>query len=145
MPVRHAGRGPGDRRSAGAAQLFKHGDLKGWLKIAFDKVDAWFEEDEEIFVHPKDPYKVRYLVYGWGEALTREQRTDVLQASREVRVEINGVDLAKTNKARLLFETGLPVRTYIPKTDVRLEHLEPSDLMSACPYKVRSFFFPTHL
>lgn len=50
-----------DRRSAGAAQLFKHGDLKGWLKIGFDKVDSWFEEDEEIFVHPKDPYKVRQL------------------------------------------------------------------------------------
>ena len=64
------------------------------------------------------------------------QRTDVLQSSREVRVEINGIEIAKTNKARLLFETGLPVRTYIPKTDVRLEHLEPSDLMSACPYKV---------
>jgi hypothetical protein len=50
----------GDRRSVGAAQLFKHGELKGWLRITFDKVDAWFEEEEEIFVHPKDPYKVRH-------------------------------------------------------------------------------------
>jgi uncharacterized protein (DUF427 family) len=61
---------------------------------------------------------------------------DVLQSSREVRVEINGIEMARTNKARLMFETGLPVRTYIPKTDVRLEYLEPSDLVSACPYKV---------
>jgi hypothetical protein len=49
----------GDRRSIAAAWLHKQGNLKGWLKIAFDKVDHWFEEDEEIFVHPKDPYKVR--------------------------------------------------------------------------------------
>jgi hypothetical protein len=49
----------GDRRSTTAAMLYKRGDLKGWLKIVFDKVDHWFEEDDEIFVHAKDPYKVR--------------------------------------------------------------------------------------
>ncbi|KAI0029444.1 DUF427-domain-containing protein [Vararia minispora EC-137] len=114
-----------DRRATNAAQLFKRGDLKGWLRIAFDKVDHWFEEDEEIFVHPKDPYK----------------RVDVLQSSHEIRIEINGVELARTNKPRLMFETGLPVRTYIPKTDVRLEYLVPSDLVSACPYKgVASYY-----
>ena len=108
------------------------------MKIGFDKVDSWFEEDEEIFVHPKDPYKVCQLARAAliTALIPRAKRTDVLQSSREVRVEINGIEIAKTNKARLLFETGLPVRTYIPKTDVRLEHLEPSDLMSACPYKV---------
>jgi len=118
-----------ERRSTAAAHLFKHGDLKGWLKIGFDKVDSWFEEDEEIFVHPKDPYK----------------RVDVLQSSREVRIEIDGVEVAKTNKARLLYETGLPVRTYIPKPDVRLQYLEASDLMSACPYKgVASYYDVKH-
>jgi uncharacterized protein (DUF427 family) len=64
----------------------------------------------------------------------------VLQSSYEVRIEIAGVEVAKSNKARLLYETGLPVRTYIPKTDVHMEYLEPSDLMSACPYKVNLLF-----
>ncbi|KAI0031292.1 DUF427-domain-containing protein [Vararia minispora EC-137] len=109
----------GGRRSVNAAQLFKKGDMKGWLKIAPDKVDHWFEEDEEIYLHPKDPYK----------------RVDVLQSSREVSIQVDGVEIARSTKARLMYETGLPVRTYIPKTDVHLEYLEPSDLISACPYK----------
>ena len=32
--------------------------LEGFFKLDFNAMDAWFEEDEEIFVHPKDPYKV---------------------------------------------------------------------------------------
>lgn len=63
---------------------------------------------------------------------------DVLQSSRHVRVVVNGVEVANTTKPRLLFETSLPVRTYIPKTDVRMNLLAPTDLTTACPYKVRS-------
>lgn len=66
------------------------------------------------------------------------QRVDVLQSSRHVRVEVEGVEIANTYKPRLLFETGLPVRTYIPKTDCRLELLESSELTTQCPYKVSS-------
>lgn len=62
---------------------------------------------------------------------------DVLQSSRHVRVVVNGVEIANTTKPRLLFETSLPVRTYIPKTDVRMDLLSPTDLTTACPYKVR--------
>ena len=64
------------------------------------------------------------------------QRIDIRQSSRHVRVEIDGVEVANTTKPRLLFETGLPVRTYIPKADVRLEHLSHSKLTTGCPYKV---------
>lgn len=62
----------------------------------------------------------------------------MLQSSRHVRVVVNDVEVANTTKPRLLFETSLPVRTYIPKTDCRMDLLVPSDLTTQCPYKVRS-------
>ena len=73
------------------------------------------------------------------------QRVDVLQSSRHVRVELNGQEIADTTKPRLLFETGLPVRTYIPKTDVGLDLLVPTELTTACPYKVRHICFQNFL
>ncbi|KIK66694.1 hypothetical protein GYMLUDRAFT_37839 [Collybiopsis luxurians FD-317 M1] len=111
----------GDRRAKEALTVFgeSDGDLAGLFKIVFDSMDMWYEEDEQVFVHPKDPYK----------------RVDVLQSSRHVRVEVHGVEVANTNKPRFLYETGLPVRTYIPQTDCRVDFLVPSDTTSACPYK----------
>ena len=47
-----------DRTAEGAVTVHNGGNLKDLVKIAFDKVDAWLEEDEEIHLHPKDPYKV---------------------------------------------------------------------------------------
>jgi uncharacterized protein (DUF427 family) len=82
-------------------------------------MDAWFEEDEQVYVHPRDPYT----------------RIDILQSSRHIRVVVGGVTVADTHKPRLLFETDLPMRYCIPKTDVRLDLLESSDTTSACPYK----------
>jgi len=99
--------------------------LAGLATVDFSTMDAWFEEEEQIFVHPKDPYK----------------RVDVLQSSRHVRVEVNGVVLADTRNPRLLFETGLPVRTYIPKTDCRMDLWKPSDLKSECPYKGEAHYY----
>lgn len=69
--------------------------------------------------------------------LTSPQRVDVLQSSRHIRVELNGVELANTRKPRLLFETGLRTRTYIPKTDCKIALFKPSTLTTECPYKVR--------
>jgi uncharacterized protein (DUF427 family) len=79
----------------------------------------WFEEDEEIFVHPRNP----------------TTRIDVLDSSRHVQVVVDGVTVADSHRPRLLFETGLPTRYYLPKVDVRMELLEPTDSESACPYK----------
>ena len=66
-------------------------------------MDAWFEEDEEVFTHPRDPYT----------------RVDILPSSRHVRVEVDGVTVAESTSPRLLFETGLPARYYLPKPHVR--------------------------
>ena len=72
--------------------------LEGHLTFFWDKMDAWFEEDEQIFVHPRDPYT----------------RVDTVHSSRHVRVEIDGVTLGETRRPMLLFETGLPTVTSCP-------------------------------
>jgi uncharacterized protein (DUF427 family) len=100
-------------------------DLSGYMAFYWNKVDSWFEEDEEVFVHARDPYK----------------RVDALQSSRRVEVRLNGQTIADTTRPVLLFETGLPTRYYIPKLDVRLDLLRRSTLTTACPYKgVASYF-----
>lgn len=79
----------------------------------------WFEEDEEIAIHPRDP----------------GTRVEVLDSSRHVQVVVHGVTVADTRHPRLLFETGLPTRYYLPKVDVRMDLLEATDTESGCPYK----------
>ena len=93
--------------------------LEGHLTFFWNQMDAWFEEDEEVFVHPRDPYT----------------RVDTLHSSRLVRVEIEGVTVAETRRPILLFETGLPTRYYIPKLDVRMDLFEPTESVTRCPYK----------
>ncbi len=93
--------------------------LKDFVAFYWDRVDGWYEEDEEIFVHPRDPYK----------------RVDVVASSRHVQVVVGGQTVADTQRARFLFETRLPTRYYIPPEDVRMDLLVPSDKATACPYK----------
>ncbi|KAF8643268.1 hypothetical protein AX16_009152 [Volvariella volvacea WC 439] len=117
------------KRAPSAVTCYNDGALAGLLNIRFSAVDAWFEEDEQIFVHPKDPYK----------------RVDVLQSSRHVRVEVSGVEVANTRSPRFLYETSLPVRTYIPKIDCRLDLMKPSDLRTQCPYKGEANYYHVRL
>jgi uncharacterized protein (DUF427 family) len=93
--------------------------LEGYIAFKWAEMDSWFEEDEEVFVHPRDPHV----------------RIDAIQSSRNIRVEFNGEIIAETNRPVLLFETGAPVRYYIPKADVRLDLLETSEMHTGCPYK----------
>jgi uncharacterized protein (DUF427 family) len=93
--------------------------LRDLIRLDWDSMDAWFEEDEEVFTHPRDPYT----------------RVDILASSRHVRVEVDGVTVAESASPRLLFETGLPVRHYLPKTHVRMDLLIPTDSETNCPYK----------
>jgi uncharacterized protein (DUF427 family) len=93
--------------------------LAGLASFYWSKMDHWYEEDEEIFVHPRDPYK----------------RIDVVESHRPVRVVIDGETVAETTRARFLFETGLPTRYYIPPEDVRMDLLVASVTTSRCPYK----------
>jgi uncharacterized protein (DUF427 family) len=93
--------------------------LEDHFGFEWNQMDGWYEEDEEIFVHPRDPYK----------------RVDVLPSKRHVRVVIDGQTVADTTRPRLLFETNHPVRYYIPQEDARMDLLLPSATRSRCPYK----------
>jgi uncharacterized protein (DUF427 family) len=112
----------GDREAAAAAAWYRQSpieELSDTIRFHWDAMDAWFEEDEEVHVHPRDPYS----------------RVDVLQSSRHVRVEVDGVTVAESRQPRMLFETGLPTRYYLPKTDVRMDLLTPTEHRTHCPYK----------
>ncbi len=59
----------------------------------------------------------------------------ITTADSHVVVEIDGTVVADTTDARVLFETNLPPRYYIPLGDVRSELLTPTDTSTHCPYK----------
>ena len=93
--------------------------VKGHFAFYWGKLDRWFEEDEEMIGHVRDPYT----------------RVDVLDSSRHVRVSVDGLTLADTKRAKALFETGLPARWYVPLEDVALGALTPSGGTTTCAYK----------
>lgn len=93
--------------------------ISGYAAIDWHSMDHWYEEDEEITVHPRDPY----------------HRVDVRESTRHVRVMVNGELLAETDRPRLLFETGLPIRYYVPEEDVNKEFLKDSYATTGCAYK----------
>jgi uncharacterized protein (DUF427 family) len=93
--------------------------LRELVRFEWKTLDEWLEEDEPIYVHPRDPYK----------------RVDVLASSRHVEVVVNEIKVADSRQPRILFETSLPPRYYLPLADVRLDLLVPSDTTTQCPYK----------
>ena len=122
----------GGKEAAGAALRYEHSpfeELRDAIRLDWNAMEAWFEEDEEVFTHPRDPYT----------------RVEILPSSRHVRIELEGVTIAETAKPTLLFETGLPTRYYLPKTHVRLDLLVPSDTASHCPYKGQAEYWSIRL
>ena len=93
--------------------------LDGLVRFDWDALDAWYEEDEQVFVHPRNPYT----------------RVDALRSTRRVRVELDGVELADSASTVMVFETGLPTRYYFNRTEVNFEALMPTDTETSCPYK----------
>jgi uncharacterized protein (DUF427 family) len=108
--------------AAGAALRYANSpidELRDAVRIKWSAMDEWLEEDEPVYVHPRDPYT----------------RVDILASSRPVRVVVDGVTVAESNQPHILFETGLPPRYYLPLPDLRLDLLTPSDTETHCPYK----------
>ncbi len=112
---------PGRRRTRRRRECStrERGPVAGLVRFDWAAL-SWFEEDEPIYGHPP---------------ATPPTRVDALRSHRHVTVEFDGAVLADTHSPVLLFETGLPTRYYIDRTDVAFEHLEPSDTQSLCPYK----------
>jgi uncharacterized protein (DUF427 family) len=100
-------------------------ELRDYVAFYWEQADAWYEEDDEVFKHARDPY----------------HRVDVLNSSRHVQVLVDGAVVAESRRPRLLFETGLPVRYYLPKLDVRLDLLAPSLRRTRCPYKGEAVYW----
>jgi uncharacterized protein (DUF427 family) len=96
--------------------------VAGYCAFYWNKMDAWYEEDEPAFAHARDPYKL----------------VDTRQSSRHVRIVLGETTVAETRRPLVLFETGLPTRYYIPQEDVRMDLLEPSDRVTECAYKGRA-------
>lgn len=119
--ARRHGLRAGDAERPDAAWVYGDdaGELAGTARIDWDAADAWYEEDEQVFVHPRNPYS----------------RVDAIRSARHVRVELEGTVLAESASTVMVFETGLPPRCYFDRTTVRFEHLVPSDTVTACPYK----------
>lgn len=112
----------GGREAPGGALRYADSpipELRDLVRLEWQAMDAWFEEDEEVFTHPRNPYT----------------RVDILASSRHVQIDVAGVTIAESTAPRLLFETGLPVRYYLPKPHVRLDLLVPTETVSHCPYK----------
>lgn len=96
-----------------------HPDLGDRVRLEWESMDSWFEEDVEVFVHPRSP----------------EVRIDVLPTSKRVRVLIDGHVVADSVRASVLYEASLPPRYYLPQPDVRMDLLTSTDTESRCPYK----------
>jgi uncharacterized protein (DUF427 family) len=92
--------------------------IKDLIAFYWNRMDHWYEEGEEVFVHPRDPY----------------HRVDLVGTDRLVRVSLDGELLAESRNALALFETNLPPRWYLPREDV-IASLEDSDTITRCPYK----------
>ncbi len=111
-----------ERRANEAADLITDAAPDGLAptyRFEWDAIDAWFEEDEEVFVHPRSPYV----------------RVDSLRSSRRIRIEKGGVVIADSTSPVVVLETGLPPRFYLPRTDINWQHLRASDTQTQCPYK----------
>jgi uncharacterized protein (DUF427 family) len=114
----------GERSAEDGAFSYEHppssaAGVAGLIAFTWDAMDAWFEEDDEVFVHPRDPYT----------------RIDVLRSSRHVVVHWGNTVVADTTRPRMLLESGLPPRWYLPPEDVRTDLLAPSYTTTRCPYK----------
>ena len=123
--ARQHGLRAGDVSRPAAARVYTDGardGLAGTVRFDWGALDAWFEEDEEVFVHPRSPYT----------------RVDALRSTRTVRIELDGTVLAESSSPVLVFETGLPTRYYLNRTEVNFDHLLPTDTVSSCPYKGRT-------
>jgi uncharacterized protein (DUF427 family) len=103
--------------------------MGGYVAFYWNLMDAWYEEQERAFAHARDPYKL----------------IDVRQSGRHVRIGLASETLAETRRPKLLFETDLPMRYYIPPEDVRMDLLEPTATTSQCAYKGQASYWSARI
>lgn len=114
----------GDETLPAAAFRVKDSELEAYAVLDFDAFDAWYEEDELLVSHAREPYH-------WVR---------VLPSSRHLRIEHHGVLIAESSRPTFVFETSLPTRFYLPREDV-VADLTPSSVKTACAYKGHASYF----
>ncbi len=120
--VHRPGRPPAYAFPAGDVQGVDSGpevDAPGYVGVPWDAADAWYEEEERVIGHPRNPY----------------HRVDSLRSTRRLRVEVAGATLVDTSETLAVFETALEPRLYVERRLVRLDLLEASSTKTYCPYK----------
>src|SRR5438128_2072984 len=73
----------GGREATDAAWSYRDSpitELRNRVRFDWKAMDAWFEEDEEVFVHPRDP----------------TTRVQILPTSRHVTVSVDGLVVAES-------------------------------------------------
>ncbi|MGW2092312.1 DUF427 domain-containing protein [Promicromonospora sukumoe] len=115
--------GPASERVLpGAAQRFPEAPVEGLrdaVTLDWSALDTWLAEEEVIHTHARDPYV----------------RVDAMPSGRHVRVVAGGEVVAESRRPVVLVQTGQPPRYYLPKVDVRMDLLAPTDTVSYCAYK----------
>lgn len=94
-------------------------DAPGHVTVSWGAADAWYEEEEQVFGHARNPY----------------HRVDCLRSGRHLVVEASGVTLVDTTNTLAVFETSLEPRLYVDPALVRTDLLESSSTRTYCPYK----------
>jgi uncharacterized protein (DUF427 family) len=94
-------------------------DAPGYVTVAWDSADAWYEEDEQVRGHARNPY----------------HRVDCLRSGRRLVVEVEGVVLVDTTETLAVFETALEPRLYVRPDLVAPGLLVRSTTETYCPYK----------
>lgn len=103
--------------------------LAGLIAFDWSAMDRVFEEDEQIFGHAADGY----------------HRVDIRASSRRVTVRLGENLVAETDRPLAVFETGFPVRWYLPPQGVRPGALQPNSDRTFCPYKGEAEYFDVRL
>jgi uncharacterized protein (DUF427 family) len=104
--------------------------LAGYRSIYWHMVDEWHEEGERLFGHLRDPY----------------HRVDVRPSTRHVRVAaVDGTVIAESQRPKVLYETGLAARYYVPREDADARLLTASDKRTVCPYKGEAAYWSVRL
>ena len=107
-----------DAAALGAA-VSPHPDADDHLAVDWGAPDHWYEEDDEVFLHPRNPY----------------HRIECLRTTRHLHVEVAGTVLVDGPATIAMYETALEPKLYVDRALVRTDLLVPSATTTLCPSK----------
>jgi uncharacterized protein (DUF427 family) len=94
-------------------------EAPGYVHVAWDAVDEWYEEGRRLVFYPPNPY----------------HRVDCRPTTRRLRVDVASATLVDTDDTVILFETSLAPKLYVAPAHVRTDLLRRSDTTTYCNYK----------